>query len=81
MSRVQDIIPSNNAFMRQFVDLLKRIFIYDPSQRITAKEALEHPWFREVAIQDDGTEAAKIRQERARASRERMTSRVSQMHG
>ncbi len=46
--------------------LLRRIFLYDPKARITAKEALKHPWFRET-IMDDGAEAARIRVERTRA--------------
>lgn len=65
MKRLNDIIPRSNNFLKQFLDLLKLIFVYDPAKRITAKEALLHPWFREVALQDDGTVAAKIRQERA----------------
>jgi len=48
--------------------LLKRIFIYDPKRRITAKEALNHPWFTEK-FEDDGTEAAKIKVERERQAR------------
>lgn len=27
------------------LDLLERMLTYDPSKRITAKGALEHPWF------------------------------------
>jgi dual-specificity kinase len=50
--------------MKNFRDLLKKIFIYDPAQRITAKDALNHEWFKEMAYNDDGTEAAKIRLER-----------------
>lgn len=61
---MQEIIPSNTAFNRQFLDLLKRIFIYDPADRISAQDALQHPWFREIATPDDGTEALKIRRMR-----------------
>lgn len=63
--------------MTQFLDLLQKIFVYDPSQRITAKQALQHPWFREVAHPDDGTEAARIRVEKMR-SRERELAAASQ---
>ena len=52
--------------MAQFLDLLQKIFVYDPAQRITAKQALQHPWFREVAHPDDGTEAARIRADKLR---------------
>jgi dual-specificity kinase len=45
------------------LDLLKKIFVYDPNKRITAKDALKHPWFRETVI-DEGTEAAKSRADR-----------------
>lgn len=55
----QDFIPTNTPFNRQFLDLLQRIFVYDPKNRITAKEALKHPWFKESLI-DDGTEAYRI---------------------
>ncbi|KAI1810715.1 kinase-like domain-containing protein [Poronia punctata] len=66
MKRLCDIIPSTSPFLRQFLDLLQKIFVYDPAKRITAREALAHPWFREPAIPDDGTEAIKIRLERMR---------------
>lgn len=46
------------------------MFIYDPAQRITAREALNHPWFKEMAPPDDGTEAAKIRMEKKRMSQD-----------
>jgi dual-specificity kinase len=58
----QDIIPASNSFLKHFLDLLEKMFVYDPARRITAKEALQHPWFRERA-RDDGTEAARIAQE------------------
>jgi dual-specificity kinase len=60
----QDTIPPNTDFNRQFLDLLKKIFVYDPAKRITAKQALRHPWFKET-LQDDGTEATRIRDEKA----------------
>jgi dual-specificity kinase len=57
----QEIIPDSSKFCRNFLDLLEKIFVYDPAERITAKQALQHPWFKEGAAPDDGTEAAKIR--------------------
>jgi len=45
---------------------LRRIFQYDPKSRITAKQALKHPWFKET-ITDDGTEASKLRHRREMA--------------
>ncbi|KAG6012006.1 hypothetical protein E4U43_007990 [Claviceps pusilla] len=70
MKQLNDIIPSNNQFFKHFLDLLKKIFVYDPSQRITAKQALNHPWFREIVQPDDGTEAAKLRLDRKRLEQE-----------
>lgn len=64
MKKLNDIIPSNNVFNRHFLDLLKKIFVYNAAERITAKEALQHAWFKEIATPDDGTEAAKIKLER-----------------
>jgi dual-specificity kinase len=60
----KETIPPNNDFNNQFLDLLKKIFVYDPAKRITAKQALRHPWFKET-LQDDGTEATRIRDEKA----------------
>lgn len=66
MKKLPDIIPNTNNFTKQFLDLLQRIFVYDPARRITAKEALDHAWFKEIAHPDDGSEAARIRAERMR---------------
>ncbi|KAI1073850.1 kinase-like domain-containing protein [Whalleya microplaca] len=66
MKRLCDIIPTSSPFLKSFLDLLQKIFVYDPAKRITARQALEHEWFREPPIPDDGTEAAKIRLERVR---------------
>ncbi|KAI1175844.1 kinase-like domain-containing protein [Nemania sp. FL0916] len=75
MKRLSDIIPATSPFLKLFLDLLQKIFVYDPAKRITARQALAHPWFREAAIPDDGTEALKIRLERMRDS-DYHTSRV-----
>jgi cell division cycle 2-like protein len=29
------------------LDLLQKLMTYDPSKRISAEEALKHPWFKE----------------------------------
>ena len=55
--------------MKNFLDLLKKIFVYDPSKRITAKQALQHPWLRDTPPPDDGTEASKILRNRMRQER------------
>ncbi|PCH01414.1 Hypothetical protein PENO1_043370 [Penicillium occitanis (nom. inval.)] len=58
MKQLHEFIPQNHAFNKQFLDLLQKIFVYDPKQRLTAKQALKHPWFKETIV-DDGTEALK----------------------
>lgn len=70
MKRLEETIPPTNTFNKLFLDLLKKIFVYDPKKRITAREALKHPWFEEL-VEDDGTEAGRIRVERERMARER----------
>lgn len=52
MKRLEEIIPENNKFCKNFLNLLKQIFVYDPAERITAKQALQHPWFKEAASPD-----------------------------
>lgn len=42
----QQIIQSDSIFSDNFLDLLKMIFVCDPVQRISAKQALQHPWFK-----------------------------------
>ncbi|KAF2194423.1 dual specificity protein kinase lkh1 [Zopfia rhizophila CBS 207.26] len=70
MKKLPETIPPHTNFNRQFLDLLKKIFVYDPKKRITAKQALQHPWFKETLL-DDGTEAQKIRIEREKKLRQR----------
>ncbi|KAI9475479.1 MAG: kinase-like domain-containing protein [Benjaminiella poitrasii] len=43
--KLEKMIPSTTQEPRCLLDLLKKLFIYDPSQRITAREALRHPFF------------------------------------
>lgn len=69
MKRLEEIIPETNRFNRLFLDLLRKIFVYDPKRRITARDALKHPWFEEL-VEDDGTEAGRIRVERERMAEE-----------
>ncbi|ATY64931.1 kinase-like domain [Cordyceps militaris] len=64
----QDIIPPTNTFLSGFLDLLRKMFAFDPNNRITAKEALQHPWFQEHT-RDDGTEAARLHAERTSTAR------------
>jgi len=66
MKKLDDIIHPTNNFQKQFLDLLKRIFIYDPHKRIKAIDALNHPWFKETQ-NDEGAEAARIRLENEQA--------------
>ncbi|KAG7097558.1 hypothetical protein E1B28_004895 [Marasmius oreades] len=35
---------------QQGYDLLRQLFSYDPDRRLTAKEALQHPWFHEEPL-------------------------------
>ncbi|EGU72462.1 hypothetical protein FOXB_17029 [Fusarium oxysporum f. sp. conglutinans Fo5176] len=54
----QIIIPRDDTFLRNFLDLLKRIFVLNPNHRITAQQALQHPCLTEIVLPDDGTLAA-----------------------
>ncbi|KAF2461940.1 kinase-like domain-containing protein [Lineolata rhizophorae] len=79
MKKLSETIPPHTEFNKQFLDLLQRIFVYNPDHRITAKQALAHPWFRET-LQDDGTEATKIRKEREERARQRARVTAGDLH-
>ena len=32
------------------LDLLQKLMTYDPAKRISAEEALKHPWFKEAPL-------------------------------
>ncbi|RKP31064.1 kinase-like protein [Metschnikowia bicuspidata] len=44
----------NFTFWWFFIDLLRKLFVVNPANRITALEALEHPWFN-LGSEDEGT--------------------------
>ncbi|KAG6026146.1 hypothetical protein E4U41_001340 [Claviceps citrina] len=67
MKKLSDFIPSTNDFLAKFLDLLQKMFVFDPQDRITARQALNHPWFRERS-RDDGTEVRRLRAEGCFAS-------------
>ena len=50
--------------------------MYDPAKRITAREALKHPWFNEK-IRDEGSQALEIRKERAHELERRRNRRIN----
>ena len=35
------------------LDLMLKMMTYDPSKRITAEEALKHPWFKEEPLTEE----------------------------
>lgn len=37
--------PKWKLISNQAIDLVKRLLVVDPKDRITAQEALKHPWF------------------------------------
>jgi len=42
---LQDVIPPTDPINRQFLDLVRKLLAFDPAQRITVREALQHPYF------------------------------------
>ncbi|KII89775.1 hypothetical protein PLICRDRAFT_108206 [Plicaturopsis crispa FD-325 SS-3] len=42
---LQDVIPPTDLANRQFLDLVRKLLAFDPAQRITVKDALNHPYF------------------------------------
>jgi renal tumor antigen len=37
---------------REAFDLVQKLLIYNPDNRITASQALKHPWFKELRDQE-----------------------------
>jgi dual-specificity kinase len=44
----------NFTFWWFFIDLLRKLFVIDPEERLIAVDALNHPWFN-LGIEDEGT--------------------------
>ena len=57
------------------MDLLKHIFVYDPTKRIKAYDALKHQWFNET-IRDEGIQAELMRQEKEEELERRRRRRI-----
>jgi dual-specificity kinase len=41
----QEVIPPTDIYNRNFLNLVQRLLAFDPNQRITVKDALNHPYF------------------------------------
>jgi Protein kinase domain. len=41
----QDVIPPGDIVNRQFLSLVQKLLTFDPAQRVTVREALNHPYF------------------------------------
>ena len=52
--------PSMRPHADQFGDLIEQMLVYDPAKRMTARQALRHPFFREQK-DDDGADSARAR--------------------
>jgi serine/threonine protein kinase len=48
MFNAENTTPIRKEDAKLFVDLLRKIFEYDHTKRITASQILEHPWMREA---------------------------------
>ena len=48
----QEIITPTDIINKHFVDLVRKLLTFDPMQRITVREALNHPYF-QLSIPDE----------------------------
>jgi len=46
MKPLHDMIRPDTEMNKELLDLLQKIFVYDPSKRISAEQALRHRYFR-----------------------------------
>jgi len=48
----QEIIAPTDIINKHFLDLVRKLLTFDPTQRITVREALNHPYF-QLSILDE----------------------------
>lgn len=48
-SGIDKLIPHVSA---EVADLIHKLLVYNPDNRITASQALKHPWFKELRDQE-----------------------------
>ncbi|RHZ75357.1 hypothetical protein Glove_216g66 [Diversispora epigaea] len=53
------IEPKKSPFREQFCDLLQQLLLYDPNERITARDALRHPFFY-MSFDEEGRQIRQI---------------------
>ena len=46
------IVPEFKYVSRDAIDLLKKLMTYDPERRISAEDALRHPWITKKAYEE-----------------------------
>jgi len=42
---LEEVVPPIDNINRQFLDLVRRLLAFDPAERSTVREALNHPYF------------------------------------
>lgn len=65
---------SDDEEHRQLFDLISRMLEYEPSQRITLAEALDHPFFAKLSFEQRLHEMERLEKESKNAMRERSHS-------
>ena len=48
----ESIVPEFKYVSMEAIDLLKKLMTYDPDRRISAEEALKHPWITKKAFEE-----------------------------